>query len=55
MKLMLGRPDETEITLAEQTGGVWKPSATFAADMAKLLQGGEPEEFEMWVEEFDDA
>ena len=55
MKLMLGRPDKTEIILAEQTGGAWKPSATFAADMAKLLQGGEPEEFEMWVEEFEDA
>jgi hypothetical protein len=50
MKLMLGRPDETEITLAEQSGGVWQPSP-----MAKMLQGGDPEQFEMWVEELEDA
>lgn len=55
MKLMLGRPDDSEITLAEQTGGVWKPSATLAADMAKFLQGADPEQFEMWVEELEDA
>jgi hypothetical protein len=55
MKLMFGRPDETEITLAEQSGGVWQPSPTFAADMAKMLQGGDPEQFEMWVEELEDA
>jgi hypothetical protein len=55
MKLMLGRPDDTEMTLAEQTGSVWKPSATLAADMAKFLQGADPEQFEMWVEELEDA
>jgi hypothetical protein len=55
MKLVLGRPDGTEITLAEQTGGAWKPSPTLTADMAKLLQGADPEQFEMWVEELEDA
>ena len=55
MKLMLGRPDDTEIVLAEQSGGAWKPSATLAADMAKILQGADPEQFEMWVEEPEDA
>jgi hypothetical protein len=34
---------------------VWNPSPTLAADMAKLLQGGDPEQFEMWVEELEDA
>ena len=55
MKLMLGRPDDSEMSLAEQTGGVWKPSATLAPDMAKFLQGADPEQFEMWVEELEDA
>jgi hypothetical protein len=55
MKLMLGRPDDHEMTLAEQTGGVWKPSATLATDMARFLQGADPELFEMWVEELEDA
>jgi hypothetical protein len=41
--------------LAEQTGGVWKPSPALAADMAKFLQGADPEQFEMWVEELEDA
>jgi len=55
MKLMLGRPDESEMVLAEQAGGVWKPSPTLAADMSKFLQGADPEHFEMWVEELEDA
>lgn len=55
MKLMLGRPDDSEMMLAEQTGGVWKPNPTLAADMAKFLQGADPEQFEMWVEELEDA
>jgi len=55
MKLMLGKPDETQITLAEQSAGAWKPSPTLAADMAKFLQGADPEQFEMWVEELEDA
>jgi hypothetical protein len=55
MKLMLGRPDDSEMMLAEHTGGVWKPSATLAADMAKFLQGADPQDFEMWVEELEDA
>jgi hypothetical protein len=55
MKLMLGKPDDSEITLAQQDNGVWKPSPTLAADMAKFLQGADPEQFEMWVEELEDA
>ena len=55
MKLMLGKPDESEMTLAEQSGGTWKPSPTLAADMVKFLQGADPEQFEMWVEELEDA
>ena len=55
MKLMLGKPDDTEMALAEHVGGVWKPTATLAADMAKFLQGADPEQFEMWVEELEDA
>jgi hypothetical protein len=54
MKLMLGKPDETSIALAEEAGGVWQPSPTLAADMGKFLQGADPEEFELWVEDEDD-
>ena len=55
MKLMLGKPDVTEIVLAEQTSGAWKPSPTVVADMAAFLQGADPEQFELWVEEPEDA
>ena len=55
MKLMLGKSDETAIALAEETGGAWNPSPTLAADMVKFLQGADPEEFELWVEETEDA
>jgi hypothetical protein len=51
MKLMLGKPDETEMVLAEQVGGGWKPNPSLAAEMAAFLQGADPEQFEMWVEE----
>jgi hypothetical protein len=51
MKLMIGKPDDTEIVLAEQVGGAWRPSPSLAADMATFLQGADPEQFEMWVEE----
>jgi len=44
MKLMLGKPDESVIPLAEEAGGVWKPSPTLAADIAKFLQDADPEE-----------
>ena len=47
MKLMLGISDDNAIPLAEETGGVWK--------RAKFLQGADPEEFELWVEEPEDA
>jgi hypothetical protein len=51
MKLMIGKPDDTEIVLAEHVGGAWRPSPSLAADMATFLQGADPEQFEMWVEE----
>ena len=55
MKLMLGKPDDTAITLAEQVAGVWKPSASLSSDMASFLRDSDPEQFEMWVEELEDA
>ena len=55
MKLMLGKPDDSEITLAEQAGGVWKPNPSLASDMAAFLKDANPEQFEMWVEELEDA
>jgi hypothetical protein len=51
MKLMLGKPDDTELVLAQQTGGSWRPNPNPAAEMAAFLQGADPEQFEMWVEE----
>jgi hypothetical protein len=51
MKLMLGKPDDTELVLAERTGGSWRPNPNLAAEMAAFLQGADPEQFEMWVEE----
>ncbi len=53
MKLVIGKPDETEIVLAQQVGGVWRPNPNLAADMAAFLKGADPEQFEMWVEEPD--
>jgi hypothetical protein len=53
MKLMLGRPDDTEITLAEQVNGTWQPSPKLVSDLTSFLQGADPEEFELWVEEDD--
>jgi hypothetical protein len=55
MKLMLGKPDDTTITLAEQSGGVWKPNPNLLADMVTFLKGADPEQFEMWVDEPEDA
>ena len=51
MKLMLGRPDETELVLAEQNGGAWQPNPNLMKDMTTFLQGSNPDQFEMWVEE----
>ena len=51
MKLIIGKPDETELMLAEQVGGAWRPNPNLAAEMAAFLQGADPEQFEMWVEE----
>jgi hypothetical protein len=51
MKLMLGKPDDSEIVLAEQTGGGWQPNPKLVAELATFLQGADPEQLEMWVEE----
>ena len=51
MKLIIGRPDETEVVLAEQVDGAWKPNPNIASEMVSFLQGADPEQFEMWVEE----
>jgi hypothetical protein len=51
MKLIIGRPDETEVVLAEQVNGAWKPNPNIASEMVSFLQGADPEQFEMWVEE----
>ena len=51
MKLMLGKPEDSEMVLAEQVGDAWRPNPNLAADMAAFLQGSDPEQFEMWVEE----
>jgi hypothetical protein len=51
MKLIIGRPDETEVVLAEEVNGSWKPNPNIASEMVSFLQGADPEQFEMWVEE----
>jgi hypothetical protein len=55
MKLMLGKPDDTAITLAEAVNGAWQPNPKLMSDMASFLAGADPEQFEMWVEELEDA
>jgi len=51
MKLIIGKPDGSQLVLAEQAGGAWRPNPNLAAEMAAFLQGADPEQFEMWVEE----
>ena len=51
MKLKIGKPDETEIELAEHVAGVWRPNPNLAANLTTFLRGADPEQFEMWVEE----
>ena len=51
MKLVLGKPDDSELVLAEQSGGTWRPNPNLTAEMAAFLQGADPDQFEMWVEE----
>ena len=48
---MLGKPDDTELVLAGQTGGSWRPNPNLAPEMAAFLRGADPEQFEIWVEE----
>ena len=54
MKLKIGKPDGSELVLAEQVADAWRPSPSLSGDMAAFLQGADPEEFELWVEEPDD-
>ena len=51
MKLVIGRPDDGEIVLAEEAGGTWRASANLAIELGKFLQDCNPEELEMWVED----
>ena len=51
MKLVIGKSDESEIVIAEECGGSWKPNPNVVADLQKFLHGADPEQFEMWVEE----
>jgi hypothetical protein len=32
MKLVIGKPDESELVLAEQAGGAWRPNPNLAAE-----------------------
>jgi hypothetical protein len=51
MKLVLGKPDGKGLVLAEHKAGSWQPNPNLTGDMAAFLQGSDPEQFEMWVEE----
>ena len=51
MKLVIGKPDDDEVVLAEESGDVWKPNPNLSPELAKFLQSANPEEFEMSVEE----
>ena len=53
MKLVIGKPDDSEIVLAEEAGGTWRANTNLAAELGKFLQGCNPEELEMWVEDDD--
>ena len=50
MKLVIGKPDESEVVLAEESGGVWKPNPNLTAEMAMLQQGAHARAFVMWGE-----
>jgi hypothetical protein len=51
MKLFIGKPDDSMIMVAEQVNGAWKVNSNLTAEMTTFLQGADPEQFEMWVEE----
>jgi hypothetical protein len=51
MKLVIGKPDDSEIVLAEESGGAWRASDNLSTQLGKFLQGVNPEELEMWVED----
>jgi hypothetical protein len=51
MKLFIGKPDETNVLIAEQVSGNWQVNPNLTADMTKFLVGADPEQFDMWVEE----
>ena len=37
MKLVIGKPDDSEVVLAEQAGGAWRPNPNLAAELATFL------------------
>jgi hypothetical protein len=51
MKLVIGKPDGSEVAIAEEARGEWKPSPNLTAQLEAFLKGANPEDFEMWVEE----
>lgn len=51
MKLCIGKPDGSELVLAQQDGSAWTPSASLSSDLSAFLAGSDPEQFELWVEE----
>ena len=51
IKLVIGKPDDSEVVIAEETGGTWKPNQNLLAQLEAFLKGANPEDFEMWVEE----
>jgi hypothetical protein len=55
MKLIIGKPDDSEVVLAQEVGGTWTPNPNLATDIATFLRGADPEQFEMWVEEPEEA
>jgi hypothetical protein len=51
MKLVLGKPDDSEVVIAEHVSGSWQPNPKLMAELAVFLKDSDPEDFEMWVEE----
>jgi hypothetical protein len=47
MKLIIGKPDDSELVLAEQVGSARRPNPNLAAEMAAFLQGADPEQFDV--------
>ena len=39
MKLVIGKPDESEIVLAEEAGGAWKPNPNLIVRAGEISAG----------------